>query len=86
METFTLSNQPSDELLLWCIRTAPDKERAKRINALIRKGVDWTKLLDASLRHGLAPLVYKSLESCTGEAIPKDFLERLRDHFRKIVL
>ena len=32
------------------------------------------------------PLVYKSLESCGGKGVPKDVLERLRDHFRKNVL
>ena len=43
-------------------------------------------MLDASIFHGLVPLVYKSLESCGGKGVPKDVLERLRDHFRKNVL
>ena len=63
-----------------------DRERTDQINALIREEVDWTKLLDASILHGLAPLVYKSLESCDVEGVPKDVLEGLRDHFRKNVL
>jgi len=78
--------RPEDELLLWCIREVSDRERAEQINTLIREEVDWSKLLDASLQHGLVPLVYKSLESCSAESVPKDVLERLRDHFRKNVL
>ena len=81
-----MANQPSDELLLWCIREGSDRERTERINALIRKEVDWTKLLDASIFHGLVPLVHKSFESCSAEGVPKGVLERLRDHFRKNAL
>ena len=72
--------RPEDALLLWCIREAPDRERTEQINALIRKGIDWTKLLDASIQHGLVPLVYKSLESCNGES------EKLSDFLLKINL
>ena len=72
--------RPEDALLLWCIREAPDRERTEQFNALIRKEVDWTKLLDASLQHGLVPLVYKSLESCNGES------EKLSDFLLKMNL
>jgi len=78
--------RPEDALLLWCIREGSDGERIEQINALIRKEVDWSKLLDASIFHGLVPLVCKSLESCSGEDVPKGVLERLRDYFRKIAL
>jgi hypothetical protein len=78
--------RPEDELLLWCIREASDRERAEQINALIPKEVDWSKFLDASMLHGLVPLVYKRFKSCSGEGVPKEVLERLRDHFRKNVL
>jgi hypothetical protein len=78
--------RPEDELLLWCIREASDRERSEQIKALIWKGIEWAKLLDASLQHGLVPLVYKSLEFCDGESVPKDVLERFRNHFLKNVL
>ena len=71
---------PEDALLLWCIRNASDRERTEQISALIRNEVDWSKLLDASIRHGLVPLVYKSLESCNGES------EKLSDFLLKINL
>jgi hypothetical protein len=77
---------PEEALLLWCIREGSDRERTEQINALIRKDVDWTKLLDASILHGLVPLVCKGLESCSGKDVPKDILGRFRDHFRKIAL
>jgi hypothetical protein len=75
-----------DALQLWCIRETLDKERTQQINTPIRKEVDWTKLLDASVQHGLMPLVYKSLEPCDGQEVPENVLERFRDHFRKNVL
>jgi hypothetical protein len=75
-----------DALLLCCIRGGTDRERTEQINALIRKELDWSQLLDASLQHGLVPLVYNSLKSCSDDSVPKDVLERFRDHFRKIAL
>lgn len=70
--------RPEDALLLWCIRESSDRERIEQINTLIRKEVDWSKLLDASMIHGLVPLVHKRLESCSGEGVPKDVLDLWR--------
>jgi hypothetical protein len=43
--------RPEDALLLWCIRKVSDRERTERINVLIRKELDWSKSIDASLQH-----------------------------------
>jgi len=86
METLPFPIEPSDALLLWCIRRCADAERADRIKTLVRKGIDWSRFLEASCRHGLVPFVQRSLESGETGDIPKEILDRLRENFRKNVL
>jgi len=78
--------RPEYSLLLWCVRKGPEEERAGQIRRLIREGIDWPYLIEASSRHGLSPLLYKYFESDPVEGVPKDILDRLRDRFRNNVL
>ena len=74
---------PEDALLLWCVRKCPEEERSEQIRRLIRGGIDWPYLVEASSQHGLLPLLYKYFESNHTEEMPSDIFHRLRDHFRK---
>jgi len=78
--------RPEDALLVWCARKCPEEERAEQIRRLIREGIDWPYLIEASSRHGLLPALYKCLEANYLEEVPKDILDRLRDRFRNNVL
>ena len=78
--------RPEDALLVWCARKCPEEERAEQIRRLIREGIDWPYLIEASSRHGLSPLLYKYFESNPVEGVPKDILDRLRGRFRNNIL
>jgi Uncharacterised nucleotidyltransferase len=69
------------ELLLCCARTITDADSAARIRVLLRNEIDWSALLQTALRHGVMPLLYRSLSSTCPDAVPKGFLEQLRDAF-----
>ena len=69
------------DLLLCCARTTMDADSAVRIRSLLRDDIDWSALLDMALRHGVMPLLYRSLSSTCPDAVPKFFLEQLRDSF-----
>jgi Uncharacterised nucleotidyltransferase len=43
--------------------------------------IDWSALLQTALSHGVMPLLYRSLSTTCPDAIPKVFLEQLRDAF-----
>lgn len=75
-------SRPEAELLLCCTRTVGTPETDARLGALIREGIDWEYLLRTARRHGVAPLLYRRLESACPEAVPEDVIGSLRDHFR----
>lgn len=73
--------RPEDALLLCCVSTnvAPSVDR---ISALLRQELDWEYLVHTALRHGVMPLLYKSLAGSGMEGVPKPVSHRLRDQFR----
>jgi len=78
--------RPEDTLLVWCARKGPDAERTEQIRTIILKGLDAPYLIETALRHGLVPLLYRYFEIHPMDEIPKEILERLHNHFRKIAL
>ena len=62
-------NTPEFDLLLSLARTVPDAERA---HAIVNAGVDWRAFLDLAARHGVRPLVYRSLQSVCWGRVPAD--------------
>src|SRR5687767_10017257 len=75
------SFRPEVYLLLDCARTCLDAERRRRIESLISTEIDWTHLLRLARGHGVMPLLYRTLNSTFSEAVPKDILQELRQHF-----
>lgn len=69
------------ELLLLCAGTCRDPERDARIAALLRGELDWEYLLGTAHRHGVASLLYWNLNATLPEAVPKEILDHLREHF-----
>jgi hypothetical protein len=72
---------PEKELLLLCTRTTVDADTAARIKIRLRNEINWPALFETALRHGVMPLLYRSLNNTCPDGIPKVFLGRLRDAF-----
>jgi hypothetical protein len=75
--------QPSQvELLLgFCALTDSMGEAAQRLRALVQEWSDWESLIQLSLRHGVMPLLFQSLNTLCPQAAPPYVLERLRELF-----
>src|SRR5262245_37335179 len=77
----TAGIRPEAELLLCCARTCMDAERAERMRALLRGGIDWSYLLRMARPHGLMPLLYWNLHTTCPESVPAAVLHQLQRHF-----
>ena len=72
---------PEKKLLLCCARSAIDSDTVGRMRTVLQESIDWSALLQTALRHGVMPLLYRSLNTACAEAVPKVFLEQLRAAF-----
>ena len=70
--------RPEVEVLLSCARTRMDSDSAQRLTHALRKQIDWGFLLGESVRHGIAPLLFRNLSRTSGGAIPEATLTQLR--------
>ncbi|MEH2349201.1 MAG: nucleotidyltransferase family protein [Nostoc sp.] len=77
----TKVSRPEIELLLCCTRTHIDPETAERIKTLLRQDIDWAYLIQIAAHHKTIPLLYQSLKTTSGEAIPKTVLTQLQNHY-----
>ena len=66
------------ELLLLCARMDVDDDHAKRIALLLGRGVDWDGLAALAQRHGLTPLLYRTLAGLKSDRVPQETLTILR--------
>lgn len=58
-----------------------ESEKAARISALLQHDIDWEYLLRMAREHGMEPLLYRHLNATCPEAVPKETLGQLRDHY-----
>jgi hypothetical protein len=72
-----LTTHPEIELLLCCSRGSVMQETARRIEGLLRGGVDWEQFTSLSLRHGVMPLVYRRLRDSFAASVPPSRMSRL---------
>jgi hypothetical protein len=77
---------PEIELLLFCARVTMDATAQLSAKTLASEGMDWDKLEKAARQHRVIPLLFHSLNSVCPSAVPKVFMDRLRDHFRNNAL
>jgi hypothetical protein len=73
--------RPEAELLLACARTTMDADQAARAGTLLHRDLDWPYLTRTAIRHGVAPLLYRSLTTSLQEEAPEGVLTLLRPHF-----
>jgi Uncharacterised nucleotidyltransferase len=74
---------PEVSLLLDCARTQTDIETALRIRETAGRPLDWDRLIEVSLTHGLMPLLYENLKAHAADVVPPNYLQRLKDLFQK---
>ena len=55
--------------------------RSSQIKNLVQKDIEWTYLVRIARAHGVMPLLYRTLNSTCSDAVPKETLEELREHF-----
>jgi hypothetical protein len=73
--------RPEDELLLCAASARTNPEIAAHMRSLLQGEMDWKRLLAAANRHGLAPLLYKHLESACADLVPESVLLELGRRF-----
>ncbi len=74
--------RPEVDLLLCCADTSIDAARAERIRTLLRTDLDWGYLLQTAGRHGVMPLLSRSLHTGFPADVPQTILEELRHRSR----
>ena len=70
--------RPEDELMLCSARTRVDDRDAERVRSLLRGGIDWASFITSADRHGVLPLVYRTLRTRFPEAVPERVFHQLR--------
>jgi hypothetical protein len=58
-----------------------DLENATRIRVLLQQGIDSDYLSRTASENGIAPLLYRHLNTTCPESVPKETLDQLRDRF-----
>ena len=72
---------PEFDLLIGCARLATDVGIADRLRRILRGDLDWSYVRREAIRHGVMPLLYRSLCAIGPEAVPVAILEELRAQF-----
>ena len=68
------------ELLLCCRYTAADVATERRIHGLLQKDIDWAYVFRVAGRHGVAPLLYRTLTAVHATSVPTTVYESFRRH------
>ncbi len=82
IKSTTLNTRREEELLLCCARTRLDDACGARISAILREDIDWAYLLQIADRHGLTPLLYRTLRNSCADSVPSSILADLQASFR----
>lgn len=72
-------------LLLACARTQLTTDGRERVDQLAQQETDWDTVLDLAARHGVVPLLYRSLEAVCPAAVPPAIRAALREAVQVIV-
>jgi hypothetical protein len=69
---------PELEVLVLCARMHVDPGQARRILDLLEHGLDWNRLVSITRRHGLIPLLCRTLSGLDSSHVPSETLNSLR--------
>lgn len=74
-----MSRDIEADLLLACARSKLGIDPKADIPSLVRRKINWERALHLAGRHGAVPILYRSLSTLPGQAIPPSVLDGLRD-------
>jgi hypothetical protein len=77
-----ITSRPENQLLVCCARVRSEAGNADRIEALLQRSIDWEYLFEMAAEHRILPLMYWHLSSASPEAVPENFLSRIRPYFQ----
>jgi hypothetical protein len=66
------------KVLLSSCRVFLGTEAPMKLKTLLQQGPDWDRLLALANKHGVMPLLYRSISQNCPEAVPQEWLARLR--------
>ncbi|MCU0565398.1 MAG: nucleotidyltransferase family protein [Oculatellaceae cyanobacterium Prado106] len=69
------------ELLVYCSRVQLDATQQEKIVSLVQQDLDWPYLVQLAYRHGVMPLLYRSLNQTCPSLVPTETLQSLRHLF-----
>jgi hypothetical protein len=70
--------RPEASVLFCCARTSYDPEVVDQLQSLIRRGIDWTYLLEAANQHGVTALLYQGLSAYCDDCVPAEIMAKLK--------
>jgi hypothetical protein len=70
-----------EELILACARTSLEPPEAERLRRLADQGLDWAHVVEVCHRHGVSPLLYRSLKVLHQINPPVSLMKQLQEHF-----
>ena len=83
MDLLDLSSE--DRLLLYCARTSMDADITRKAKEILDDSRDWDYIVEASMRHGISPLLYWNLKRIDdGKDMPAEVMTELRIIYYKI--
>ena len=79
IESLLPDNTPLEfRVILSACRIFLGTEEPAKLEALLSQGPEWEQLLALSNRHGVMPLLYRSISQNCPQAVPAEWLARLR--------
>ncbi len=66
------------QVLLSACRVFLGTEEPDRLEEFLGQGLDWERLLALASRHGVMPLLYRSIGRVNRQAVPQEWMARLR--------
>lgn len=74
--------QPEFELLICSARTCIEADTAQRIQALVQQNIDWGSLIQLAQKHGVLPLLYRTMNQICVDSVPVPILQKLKQAYQ----
>src|SRR5215213_4569310 len=75
----TISIDLEDQLLLACAVKDVESEQYEHIRDLVARNPDWAAVYRRAAEHKLTPLLYRNLNAICPDAVPAQYMTRLRN-------
>lgn len=71
-----------NRLLLCCLQASISGDTGDKITDIISLPLNWEEVLASAYRHGVAPLLYRSLTNVGDDGVPQEVMDQLRAAYR----